>query len=187
MDLPIAGGSRRGTVLPKKLAPSAAVTGVFKLSSILSNWWPWSVEWRGEPFPWGLWVPPAFSKEVTDDASVVSGDDTEVGSFGGQKISLLLDKVGEDGGEVAVGGEKHRRLNETQGNTRDFFLSGTSGLVPGLGKWHNVNTGSSIILILDNFSSSVLEDDSDSAEDREIVTSTGLTGELFDDNGLSTV
>jgi len=88
---------------------------------------------------------------------------------------------------VAVGGEKQRRLNETQGNTRDFFLSGTSGLDPGLGKWHNVNTGSSIILILDNFSSSVLVDDSDSAEDREMVTSTGLTGEPCDANGLSTV
>lgn len=42
LDLPIGGGSKRGTVVPKKLAPSAAVTGVFKLSSILSNW---SVEW----------------------------------------------------------------------------------------------------------------------------------------------
>lgn len=112
------GGSRRGTVVPKKLAPSAAVTGVLRLSSI---------------FPNGSSLLPG-SDLSKDREARADGEEIE----GNLKISLLElelpPSVGDDGGLVAAGGEKHRRLSETQGNTRDFFRSGTSGLVPGLGK-----------------------------------------------------
>jgi hypothetical protein len=101
------GGSRSGTEVPKNPEPSAAVTGVLRLSSILPNF---SAAMRT--------LVSGFSKEVSED------------KFGG----LLESRKGEDGGEVAMGGEKQRRLRETVGNTRAFFFSGTSGLVPGLGK-----------------------------------------------------
>lgn len=104
--------------MPKKLAPSAAVTGVLRLSSILSNCPSPDVRWE----------------DLSELDLSADKDDGETGSFGGENISRLLENVGEVGGEVAVGGEKHKRLNETHGNTRDFFLSGTSGLDPGLGK-----------------------------------------------------
>lgn len=158
------GGSKMGTEVPKNPAPAAAVTGVLRLSSILSK---------------------ILSEERRDFGSSLSRDPV-VSDDGGLNESLL--SCGDGGGDVAVGGEKHRRLSDTQGRTRAFFRSGMSGLDPGLGKWHSVNTGSSIILILvvDDFSCSVLDEDSDSAEEREMV-STGVTGELSDDNGLSTV
>jgi len=148
--------------VPKKPLPAAAVTGVLRLSSTLSKASAEDLE-------------SSLSREVSDNLEGLKGS--------------LFSSCGDEGGEVAVGGEKHKRLSETQGSTRAFFRSGNSGLDPGLGKGHSVNTGSSIILILvTEFSPSVLEDDSDSAEHREeMVVSTGVTGEPSNDNDLSTI